>query len=297
MTKVIHCEGLTKIYPGTWRSPAKTAVKDLTLSVEQGEVFGFIGANGAGKSTTIKALTGALRATAGSAELFGVPVADPLARKGLGYVPENPSLYDYLTPLELLTMGLRLHSVAVADERRHCMEWLDRFGLADVARKKIGGFSKGMVQRATLAHSLAIKPRLLILDEPLSGLDPLGRRDVVEILADYKAGGGTIFFTSHVLHDVERLADRFGLIHQGVMVTVRSPAELLQDQNVVLIRSAGANAVEGAAAEAGGRWALSVPSDQVWAALDRLRAAGHSVIEVKPALSLEQAFMKAVGRT
>lgn len=296
MAKVIQCEGLTKIYAGTWRSPAKTAVKDLTLSVEQGEVFGFIGANGAGKSTTIKALTGALRATSGTAALFGVSVADPVARQGLGYVPENPSLYDYLTPLELLTMGLRLHSVRVADERRHCMEWLDRFSLADVARKKIGGFSKGMVQRATLAHSLAIKPRLLILDEPLSGLDPLGRRDVVEILADYKAGGGTIFFTSHVLHDVERLADRFGLIHQGVMVTVRSPAELLQDQNAVLIRTAGANQVEGATAEGAGRWALSVPSEEVWATLDRLRAAGHAVIEVKPALSLEQAFMKAVGR-
>ncbi len=206
MTRAIAIHDLRKTYPRRWASPPFEALKGVSLEVAQGEVFGFIGPNGAGKSTLIKILTGVMRASQGEAALFGRAVADPAARQGLGYVPENPSLPEYLTPLEILDMGIRLHRVAVPDRRAHALRWLERFGLAEVANKTVRAFSKGMAQRTALAHALAVQPRLLILDEPLSGLDPIGRREVVDILADYRKAGGTIFLTSHVLHDVERLA-------------------------------------------------------------------------------------------
>lgn len=292
MTSAIAIDDLSKTYPRSWTTPGFKAVSNISLNVAEGEVFGFIGPNGAGKSTTIKILTGVLRPSNGAAQLFGKDVSLPEARRGLGYVPENPSLYDHLTPLELLTMGLAIHDVRLPDRRGHCMRWLERFGLGAVAHKRIRSFSKGMVQRVALAHALAIQPRLLILDEPLSGLDPIGRKDVVDILGEYRRAGGTVFLTSHVLHDVERLADRFGLIHRGVLVTVQAPGDLLGDEQTVTIRSEGPGVVAGLEAETNGRWRMSVRRDQIWPALDALRAAGHRVLEVRPALGLEEVFFR-----
>ena len=292
MSAAITIENLHKTYPRTWSGPPFEAVAGISLQVDVGEAFGFIGPNGAGKSTTIKVLTGVLRATAGRAALFGQDVAVAAARRGLGYVPENPSLYDYLTPLELLLMGLDLHGVKVPERRRYCLEWLERFDLARVANKTIRSFSKGMAQRTALAHAMAVQPRLLILDEPLSGLDPVGRKDVVDILAEYRRSGGTIFLTSHVLHDVERLADRFGLIHRGKLLTVQSPNELVGDEQFVTIRSMGSTPVPGFSAETGGRWQAEVRRDDLWPTVERLRAAGHTILEVKPTLTLESAFFR-----
>lgn len=292
MSAAISINGLSKTYPRGWITPAFEAVRNVSLSVGEGEVFGFIGPNGAGKSTTIKVLTGVLRQTSGRAELFGMDVSLPHARRGLGYVPENPSLYDYLTPLELLTMGLAIHGVKPPDVRRHCMQWLERFDLALVAGKRIRSFSKGMTQRAALAHAMAIQPRLLILDEPLSGLDPVGRKDVVDILGEYRSSGGTIFLTSHVLHDVERLADRFGLIHRGELVAVQSPGDLLHDAQTVTVRSSGVTPLAGQVEETGGRWRMDTRRDQLWQLLDALRAAGHTILEIRPALSLEDIFFR-----
>lgn len=294
MTKAIHLEGVSKTYRKSPFSPQFAALKGVTLAVEKGESFGFIGPNGAGKSTTIKILTGGLQPSEGSASLFGLPVDNHQARVGLGYVPENPSLPDYLTPLEILRMGVRLHQVALNDERGHCMAWLARFELDRVANKLVRGFSKGMVQRTSLAHALAVKPKLLILDEPLSGLDPVGRRDVVDILADYRARGGTLFFSSHVLHDVERLADRYGLIHQGVLRSVSSPAELLDQDEKVQIRSQGGRMLDFQQAEAGGRWTVDCLRASVWAVLEAIKSADQTLIEVRPRLSLESAFMRAI---
>jgi ABC-2 type transport system ATP-binding protein len=295
MTFAIDIHDLRKTYPRRWASPPFEALKGVSLTVAEGEVFGFIGPNGAGKSTLIKILTGVMRATAGTAQLFGVAADNSAARTGLGYVPENPSLPDYLTPLEILGMGLALHKRQVADKKAHCLHWLERFGLGDVANKTVRGFSKGMAQRTALAHALAVQPRLLILDEPLSGLDPIGRRDVVDILADYRQQGGTIFLTSHVLHDVERLADRFGLIHKGELRAVRSPAELAGEDDRVLVRSQGETSVlPDMQPEPGGRWVVEVPRTALWPTLHALEAAGHAVIEVKPTLSLETAFMHVV---
>ncbi|MDD3379764.1 MAG: ABC transporter ATP-binding protein [Rugosibacter sp.] len=294
MTLAIDIHDLRKTYPRRWASPPFEALKGVSLTVGEGETFGFIGPNGAGKSTLIKILTGVMRGSAGQARLFGRDVSESAARTGLGYVPENPSLPDYLTPLEILGMGLSLHRRKVANQKAHCMQWLERFGLADVANKTVRGFSKGMAQRTALAHALAVQPRLLILDEPLSGLDPIGRREVVDILADYRQQGGTIFLTSHVLHDVGRLADRFGLIHKGELRAVRSPAELAGEDDRVLVRSQGAAVLADMQAEPGGRWVVEVPRTALWQTLHALEAAGHTVIEVKPTLSLETAFMHVV---
>ena len=291
MTLAIRIDKLGKTFPRTMTSKPFEALCDVSLEVAEGEVFGFIGPNGAGKSTTIKILTGVLRASCGQAELFGCDVSLPKARQGLGYVPENPRLYDYLTPFEILQMGLRLHQVKVVDERKYCLGWLERFGIAQVADKTIRSFSKGMAQRTALAHAMAIQPRLLILDEPLSGLDPIGRKDVVDILADYRAQGGTIFLTSHVLHDVERLADRFGLIHQGRLRAVKSPAELTGAEDLVEVRSLGSQPVVGMDKEFEGRWSAKVQRSELWALLGRLQCAGHVLQDVKPRLSLEAAFM------
>lgn len=292
MSPAILIEGLSKTYPRAWLTPPFEALRSVSLEVAPGEVFGFIGPNGAGKSTAIKVLTGVLQPSKGSAALFGKDVSLPEARRGLGYVPENPSLYDYLTPLEILSMGLAIHGVKPANPRRHCLQWLERFALAQVADKRVRSFSKGMTQRVALAHAMAIEPRLLILDEPLSGLDPVGRKDVVDILGEYRQSGGTIFLTSHVLHDVERLADRFGLIHRGELVTVQAPGEMLHAGQTVTVRSTGAGAVAGFVEETNGRWRADLRRDELWQAFDALRAAGHAVLEVRPTLTLEDVFFR-----
>jgi ABC-2 type transport system ATP-binding protein len=292
MSDVILVEGVCKTYKGGWRTQPKLALDEVSLAVSTGETFGFVGPNGAGKSTLIKILIGVMQSSSGKASLHGRDVADPASRQGLGFVPENPSLQDYLTPYEILLMGLRLHQTRVDDERKHCMEWLARFSLASVADNPVRGFSKGMLQRTALAHALAIKPRLLILDEPLSGLDPIGRRDVVDILSEYRGQGGTIFLTSHVLHDVERLADRFGLIHQGKLLAIQSPNDVVAGEEYVTVRCLGQNPFQGFVAESGGRWVGEVKREELWVKLDALRAAGHQIIEIKPTLSLESAFFR-----
>ncbi|MBK8118894.1 MAG: ABC transporter ATP-binding protein [Sulfuritalea sp.] len=292
----IQIENLEKIYAeGVMRRPVK-AVSGVSMEVPEGEAFGFVGPNGAGKSSTIRVLMGLARATRGSCKLFGIDAALPEARIRVGYVPENPCLYDYLTPLEIVSMSLRLHKCREGGgTRRQAMAWLERLGVADVASAPVRSFSKGMTQRVTLANAMAVNPRLLVLDEPLSGLDPIGRREVVDILADYKRGGGTLFFTSHVLHDVERLADRFGLIHKGELRSVRSPAELLGSEDLVMVRSSGSAAFPRAREESAGNWVAEVPRSELWVVLDQLRMLNHQLREVKPSLSLEAAFMHVVA--
>ena len=292
----IQIENLEKTYAeGVMRRPVR-AVAGVSLDVAEGEAFGFVGPNGAGKSSTIRILMGLARASAGRCRLFGIDVENPEARMRVGYVPENPCLYDYLTPLEILSMSVRLHLPGERTEtNRQAMVWLEKLGVAHVAASPVRSFSKGMTQRVALANALAVRPRLLVLDEPLSGLDPIGRREVVEILAEYKREGGTLFFTSHVLHDVERLADRFGLIHKGELRSVRSPAELVGGEDKVLVRSTGSNAIAGAREESAGNWVAEVPSSNLWIVLEEIRRSGHQLREVRPSLSLEAAFMHAVG--
>ena len=296
MNLAIRIESLCKTYPRSWGGASRPAVIDVSLSICEGETFGFIGPNGAGKSTTIKILTGVLRASSGRAELFGRDVVLPEARTGLGYVPENPSVYDFMTPLEILRMGMHLHQTRVGDETRHCLDWLDRFGLGHVANKTVRSFSKGMTQRVALAHALAIKPRLLILDEPLSGLDPIGRKDVVGILDEFRRGGGTLFFSSHVLHDVEAIADRFGLIHQGQLLTIRSPQEIIADQaDRYVIRYRGNAAIAESKKLRDGLYEFEASASDLAAVISRVQSTGGTVQDVHPKVSLETVFFRTIA--
>jgi ABC-2 type transport system ATP-binding protein len=289
----ISLSGLSKRFKQ--KKASIEALKDVSLTVEQGEVFGFVGPNGAGKSTTIKIMLDIINDYRGEARIFGISTRDSAARRQAGYVPESPALYEQLSPLEILRAGLSLHQIHRDDAESWCMHWLERFSIAQNARRPLRQLSKGTGQRVALAHAMVVSPRLLILDEPLSGLDPVGRKDVVDILADYQRSGGTVFLTSHVLHDVERLADRFGLIHQGELKTIQSPNELVGDDELVTVRSAGSHPVPRMTAESGGRWFIELRRSELWSALRDIEVAGHQLIEIKPTLSLESAFMRYLG--
>lgn len=288
MNLAIDIRNVSKIYPRSWHRQPKQALSEVTFCINAGETFGFIGQNGAGKSTLIKILVGALQPTHGEVRVFGCKTDQPSSRIGLGFVPENPSLPDYLTPIEILRMAVRLHQLALDDVDRHCQFWLDRFDLAEVADSPLRGFSKGMQQRTALAHALAINPRLLILDEPLSGLDPVGRKDVVDILHEYKQGGGSLFFSSHVLYDVERIADRFGLIHDGRLLAVRSPGDVVAGQSehylVRYRRQQGIDAEQ-----------RTVSAGELAETVKSLLSGGCFIQEVKPERSLESVFFSAIG--
>ncbi|MFC4160926.1 ABC transporter ATP-binding protein [Chitinimonas lacunae] len=296
MAIAIKIQDIRKTYRDA-RLKRSEVLKGISFEVEEGEAFGFIGPNGAGKSSTIKILVGVSRPTSGEAEIFGRPIAEHASRIGMGYVPESPYLNDYLTPYEVLSAGIALHKLKVPDVRRYCLEWLERFRIAHVADKKIRSFSKGMVQRTALAHALAVKPRLLILDEPLSGLDPIGRRETVDILHEYHSQGGTLFFSSHVLHDVERLAQRFGFIHKGLIKTVQTPAELLNKHGnySVFFCCTGQIGIEGAVRLDSSNWCVEVSTAALWDTLQRLRECGAELREVRPMISLEKAFLEFIG--
>ena len=273
------------------------AVEDLSFTVNKGEAYGFIGANGAGKSTTIKIMMDILKADSGTILINDVDSKSYLSRKGVSYVPESPYLYDYLTPIELLKLGVQQHKVKADELERYCMNWLDKFDIAHAAKKRIRSLSKGMTQRTALAHALACKPDFLILDEPLSGLDPVGRRDVVDILVEYRKQGGTLFFTSHVLFDVERVADRFGLIHKGKMVIEKTASDLFAESSgQFVIQIEAESPLKAYEHEMGNRYNLNCNREQLWNTLKKVEDAKHSILSVKPQLTLETAFFEYIGK-
>lgn len=215
---VVATEDLHKTFrPEVFGRPV-TALRGVTFSVAEGECFGYLGQNGAGKTTTLKILTGLMTPTRGGATLLGRPAGDESVRTGLGYLPENPYFYEHLTPVEALEFYGRLSGVSPADVRARTPRLLERVQIADVARRRIRGFSKGMRQRLGLAAALVAEPPLLLLDEPLSGLDPHGRHLVKEIVLEERRAGRTVFMCSHVLSDVEELCDRVVVIHGGRVV-------------------------------------------------------------------------------
>lgn len=275
------------------------AMRNVSLTVEDGEVFGFVGPNGAGKSTTIKVMLDIINDYDGQVRIYGVDAHHAHARKGVAYVPESPALYEQFTPLEILRMALDMYGIRRSDANAWCMQWLERFSVAGNAKRRIRELSKGNVQRVALAHALVVQPRLLILDEPLSGLDPVGRKDVVDILAEYKRAGGAIFFTSHVLHDVERIADRFGFIHQGQLLTVRSPQELAKERaGRYLVRYQGdATDQRAVGTIRNGEFEIELPEAELPTFISQLHANGSHLLSVKPAVSLESVFFQILQST
>ena len=205
------------------------ALKDLDLEVKRGEIFGFLGPNGAGKTTTIKLLMNLIRPTAGEAHILGIPVTEASSRQDLGYLPENPNYYPYLTARELLRMVGRIHGLTHGEIEKESREILTLLDLPLEKRRTIAGFSKGMIQRVGLAQAIFHDPKVVILDEPMSGLDPPGRKLVADLMLEMRSRGKTIFFSTHILHDVEVICDRIGIITAGQLRFCGTLADVISD--------------------------------------------------------------------
>ena len=203
-------------------------MKDISFHVESGDIFGFLGPNGAGKTTTIKVLTGLIAPTGGRAQLFGVDVPSRKVRARIGFLPENPYVYPYLTPYEFVVLCARLSGLRPAAARDRTRRVLEQVGVAYAADRPVRRLSKGMLQRTGLAAALVADPELLILDEPMSGLDPVGRKEVRDLIVEERRRGRTIFFSTHILNDVESLCDRVAILRKGEVVVSGRIAELLR---------------------------------------------------------------------
>src|SRR5215208_2899713 len=215
----IKTTGLTKHYQvGFWRPRPYIALDNLSLSVATGEVFGFLGPNGAGKTTTLKLLMQLIFPTSGHAEILGRPVGAVDVRRRIGYLPENPYFYDHLTAEELLSYFGGLFGLSPADRRRRAAALLDEVGIESERRLQLRKFSKGMLQRVGIAQALINDPDVVFLDEPMSGLDPLGRREIRELILRLRDRGCTVFFSSHVLSDAEALCSRVAILARGRLV-------------------------------------------------------------------------------
>lgn len=224
---VLEVCNLTKIFKGKKGSKV-VALDAVSLAVESGEVFGFLGPNGAGKSTTIKTLLGLIRPTVGKAYINGVESQKPAARGCIGYLPENPAFYEYMTAEEYLLFVGGIFGMSDGRLRSQIDVVLRRLDLWDARKRQIRGYSKGMVQRVGLAQVLVHDPKIYILDEPMSGLDPLGRALVKEIILELKQQGKTVFFSTHITSDVESICDRVGIISDGVLKSVERVDRIME---------------------------------------------------------------------
>jgi ABC-2 type transport system ATP-binding protein len=292
MTHSLEFKSVSKVFKK--RGQDLIALNDISFSIAEGEVFGFIGPNGAGKSTTIKVMLDIISNYTGEATIFGKSARSAESRKDVAYVPESPALYEQLTPLEILKTALSMYGSRQKNHESWCMNWLEQFTLTEYANKRIKHLSKGNIQRVALAHALVVSPKLLILDEPLSGLDPVGRKNVIDILINFKNNGGSIFFTSHVLYDVERIADRFGFINAGKLVTTREPRDLVsKDSNQFIIRyHTGTNGPTAGTVLRSGEFEYVTTQSELPSMIDEINNYSGRIISIKPALSLENVFFQ-----
>jgi ABC-2 type transport system ATP-binding protein len=306
----IQTENLTKEYPyGFLHLKKKTSLEGLTLQVETGEVFGFLGPNGAGKSTTIKLLMGLIFPTRGHARLLGKPTTDVAMHRDIGYLPEQPYFYDYLTAAEVLDYFAKFFDFTAQERRERVQRMLQKVGLETAGKIQLRKYSKGMLQRVGLAQAILHDPLLVILDEPMSGLDPVGRREVRDIILELKRAGKTILFSTHILPDAEMLCDRVGVLVGGKLQGVGAPGDLvgIKAQEVEILFTLAPTAQAHApkndhapllakAARIGERFRLQVKEEELYAALEQLRGASAkilSVSQIKP--SLEEYFMHLVA--
>jgi ABC-2 type transport system ATP-binding protein len=224
---IIEIKSLTKVFKKEFSKKKIEALKSLTLDVAEGEVFGFLGPNGAGKSTTIKLMLNLIRPTSGTLSIDGKPVSNKNVRRSIGYLPENPFFYDHLSAKELLWFGGKSCDLSTSFLEQRIDSLLKDLDLYDAMKRPLRSYSKGMVQRAGLALALIHDPKILILDEPMSGLDPMGRKKVFDLILRLKAEGKTVFFSSHILHDIERLCDRAAVLINGSLArTIKVKEEL-----------------------------------------------------------------------
>jgi ABC-2 type transport system ATP-binding protein len=297
----IEIFGLEKTYMvGFWRKRSKRALHPLHLTVEDGEVFGFLGPNGAGKTTTLKLLLGLVFPTAGTARILGKEWTDPEVKAQIGFLPEQPYFYDYLTAHELLDYYGQLSGVASKGRKQRIDEVLSRVGLTDVKGVQLRKFSKGMLQRVGIAQAILHDPKLLFLDEPMSGLDPLGRREVRDLMEQLRQEGKTIFFSTHILPDAESLCDRVAIIHQGELRSVGAVEDLtsaVQGKIEVVWHGTQVPAsIKGLGAEcriSGDTVRAILPEKQQDAVIDALRRERIRLIAITPLrTSLETYFVE-----
>jgi ABC-2 type transport system ATP-binding protein len=306
----IETEDLSKDFlVGFWRPRPYRALDRLTLSVDEGEVFGFLGPNGAGKSTTLKLLMQLIYPTSGTARILGRPVGDLSVKQRIGFLPENPYFYDHLTAEELLSYFARLFGMRGPDVARRVSAVLDDVGIASERRLRLRQYSKGMIQRVGLAQALLNEPEVVFLDEPMSGLDPLGRRHVRQIMLRLRDRGCTVFFSSHILSDAEALCSRVAILAQGRMVAAGRMSDILAFElrgwELVVanlsdeLRASIAPRVRGIVALAHGRFTIDLPAEESPDRLiHELASHGAQVISLNPLReTLEDYFVQSVGAT
>jgi ABC-2 type transport system ATP-binding protein len=239
---VVETFNLGKFYrTGFWMNQKIESLKNCTLAVSQGETFGLLGQNGAGKTTLLKTLLGIVRPTSGSALLLGKPLGDRAVKQRVGFLPENPYFYDYLTGWEFLQFAAGLFQIPRSVQRQRIPQLLDLVGLAHSAavKKQLRQYSKGMLQRIGMAQALINNPEVVFLDEPMSGLDPMGRYQIREIILSLKSQGKTIFFNSHVLSDVEKICDRVAILAKGELICIGAIDELLGTTETYRVQGKG----------------------------------------------------------
>lgn len=300
----IEILGLTKDYPvGFWRKRMRRSLDNLTLQVEEGEVFGFLGPNGAGKTTTLKLITGLIFPTAGTARVRGRSIDDVGMHREIGYLPEQPYFYDYLTARELLDYYGHFANFSKAERRERVARLLERVGLASAADVQLRKYSKGMLQRAGIAQAILNDPQVVFLDEPMSGLDPVGRREVRDIILELKQQGKTVFFSTHILSDAEMLCDRVAVLAGGKLQGVGAPEQIVSLEvhaMDILFELPAGHALPANVAERitriGGRCRMEVPEAELYAALEKLRACDARILSVSPVRpTLEDYFLRLVG--
>jgi len=305
VTPAIEISGLTKDYPiGFWRKRMRRSLDNLSLQVEEGEVFGFLGPNGAGKTTTLKLLMGLIFPTAGTARIRGHAIEDVSMHREIGYLPEQPYFYDYLTAGELLDYFARLFGYDAAERQKRVGRVLELVGLASSADVQLRKFSKGMLQRAGIAQTILHDPQVVFLDEPMSGLDPVGRREVQDIMLHLKQQGKTVFFSTHILPDAEMLCDRVAVLVGGKLRGVGAPGQTvsfsLHGMEIVFEPVEGARlprTLGETATSLGTRYRIEVPETKLYEVIEQLRNCEARIVAVSAIRpTLEDYFFRLVDR-